>query len=150
VELSNSLIYSFFISDYCELIFQKTRIGNSSFGNIRRFIHSHKYTGPTVKGLLLKKSLLIEIVRNLKNSKDQIKNTKEEKELARFPYKRNTFITISLKESTLDDNPVCLDLREFIITPKYTGFTKKGIRFSIDQLDEFIKGCELLISKMSE
>jgi hypothetical protein len=150
MELSNSLIYSFFISDYCELVFQKTQVGGTSFGNIRQFIHSRKYTGPTTKGLLLKKSLLIDIVKNLKNKEDHIKRAREEKEVARLPYKKNNFIIISLRESTVDDNPVCLDLREFIMTPKYTGFTKKGIRFSINQLDEFIKGCELLISKISD
>jgi len=146
MKIESNLIYSFFVSDYTELIFQKTEIGDNSFGDIRLFLHSTKYTGPTQKGLIIKKSLLEELIKVLKKEKFRIIKSDEEREISRLSYKNGSLVVISLRESTVDNNPVCIDIREYIISPRYEGFTKKGVRFSADQLDEFIKGCEMLVN----
>jgi len=148
MKIESYLIYSFFISDYCELIFQKTEIGGNLYADIRLFLHSTKYTGPTPKGLILKKSLLEELIKVLKHDKIRIIKSDEEGEISRLSYKNGSLVVISLRESTVDNNPVCIDIREYIISPKYEGFTKKGVRFSVDQLDEFIKGCEMLVNAL--
>lgn len=138
-------VYSLFINDYCELIFQKVEIRGLNYADIRQFLHSDKYTGPTQKGLIFNKSVLEKLVEELNGNKNEIKNSTSEKEIVRFKYKRDSFIVISLKESTIDENPICVDIREYINSPKYKGFTRRGFRFSIDQIGDFIQGCTKLI-----
>lgn len=145
MNFESNLVYSFFISDYCELIFQKTEIKGNSYADIRQFLHSSKYTGPTPKGLIMKRDVLEALINGLQNNKEMIRNSKVEKEITKVSYKNSSYIVISLKESTIDNYPFCIDIREYLVTEKYEGFTKKGFRISVNQLDDFLVGCKQLL-----
>lgn len=44
----------------------------------------------------------------------------------------------------------CADVRQFMTTEKYTGFTKKGINFPIELLPDLIEELEALYEKCEE
>ena len=44
----------------------------------------------------------------------------------------------------------CADIRQFMTTEKYTGFTKKGINFPIELLPDLIEELEKLYEKCEE
>ncbi len=148
--MKNISVHSFFINDYCELVFQKVDIGQNIYGDVRQFVHSEKYTGPTQKGLLVDKFTLEKIIDALVNNKNKILNATAEENIETLKYKNNSLIIISLRESTLDNNPVCVDIREYLKSAKYEGFTKRGFRFSKDQIDEFVEGCIRLINILED
>ncbi|MEM1875006.1 MAG: hypothetical protein QXP51_05390 [Candidatus Hadarchaeales archaeon] len=145
-DIKSRTVTSFFINDYTELVFSLSQLGNYLFADIRQFVHTEKYIGPTPKGLSINKHTLVEIVRILKAEGLNIKRANQPTQIATIPYKKNNLIIISLKDSTIDNNPVCVDIREFVRSHRYNGFTKKGFRISINQLDEFIECCETLLS----
>jgi len=138
------LIHSFFTSDFVELVFQLSEFNGKFYGDIRQFVHSGRYTGPTKHGLNLSSSHLQQLTAILEANKKAISDAKKEELISKMPYKKNSFVIVSLVESNLDDNPVCLDIREYLELPQYKGFSKKGFRIPMDLIEEFIEGCRLL------
>ena len=53
-------------------------------------------------------------------------------EMPKNPSAKVVFSTTDYKGSTY------VDIREYVESATYTGFTKKGIRFHVDRLDDFI------------
>lgn len=143
-----SLIHSFFVSDTVELAFQLAELNGNCYGDIRQFFHSERYTGPTKRGLFLRRSQLMELMSLFAQNKHLILDSKTEECLGRVPYKHNSSAVVSLVESTLDNNPVCIDVREYVESCAYTGFTKKGFRLTIGQVDDLLEGFKLLIDHM--
>lgn len=145
-----SLIHSFIVSDTVELAFLISWLNGKLYGDIRQYCHSSRYTGPTKHGLFLRRSQLGEILEIFIQNKDLILDAKAEERIGIIPYKNTSSAIISLVESTLDDNPVCIDVREYVESPKYTGFTKKGFRLPVNLIDELIEGLRLIIEHMDQ
>ena len=140
------LINSIIINDTTELTFSVWEIESRKYGGIRKYVHTNKYSGPTPSGIVFSKKHIEDLIKTLKDNREKIQTQRNELEVEKIEKSYNKFIIISLKESTLDNNPVCIDVREHVKYPSYEGPTKKGFRFTIDQMDEFISNCEDLLT----
>lgn len=144
-----SFVGSFFITDSRELVFQILNTGKRLYGDIRIFVHSSKYTGPTKSGITLTKETLNDLVAGLSSSMEQIKYLKKQCTLHKIQTEKpDRSILVSLVESTIDNNQFCIDIREYVKSVNFQGFTKNGIRISIDDVENFIENCLMLIEKM--
>ena len=140
------LINSIIINDTTELTFYVWEIESRKFGGIRKYVHTTKYSGLTPSGIIFSKKQIEDLLKTLRENREKIETQRNEVEVEKIEKSHNKFIIISLKESTLDNNPVCIDVREHVKFPNYEGPTKKGFRFTVDQIDEFISNCEDLIT----
>jgi hypothetical protein len=143
-----SLIHSFFVSDTVELAFQVSEFNGKRYGDIRQFYHSVRYTGPTKHGLFLDRSQIDELQVLFLQNKDIILDAKVEERIGQLPYKKNSHVIVSLVESSLDNNAVCIDVREYIESEAYTGYTKKGFRLPLNLIDDMLEGIRLLIEHL--
>ncbi|MFC2168810.1 hypothetical protein ACFLRW_07480 [Acidobacteriota bacterium] len=141
----NKLVNSIIINDNTELVFSIWEVDDKKFAGIRKYIHTKKYTGPTRSGITFSKNNLEKIMSFFKEESQNIPNQRVEAEISKIEKSQNSHIVISLRESTLDNHPVCIDMREYVKSPSYEGPTKKGFRFSVHQLEEFVLNCEDLI-----
>jgi len=139
---------SLIINDACELHFDIFEKNGALFASIRKYVHSKKYTGPTKNGITVRKKVLKEIINIIEQNRFRIISSKEEVELGHVEKNSITNIVISLRESTVDNNPLCLDIREYKNSSYYKGPTKKGFRISIDQVNDFVKCCYHILEKL--
>ena len=112
-----------------------------------------------VKMLKLKRKPLLkqEEVQETKKSpkKSGSKNTlppdeyKDEFEPLEMPVDENRKFILSVKREPELGLP-CADVRQYMTTEKYTGFTKKGINFPIELIPELIEELQHLYEKCEE
>lgn len=143
-----TLVHSFFVTDTIELAFQLAELNGNFYGDIRQFCHSERYTGPTKHGLFFRLDQLKELRNLVGQNQDLIMDGKVEEKIGEIPYKNTSVAIISLVESTLDDHPVCIDIREHVNSSQYAGFTRKGFRIATSQLDEFLQGLDILVAQL--
>lgn len=139
------LVNSIIINDTTELTFYVWEIESRKFGGIRKYVHTNRYSGPTPAGIVFSKKQMENLIKTLQENREKVKIQRKEVELATIEKTPNKIIFISLRESTLDNNPLCVDIREYIKSPSYVGPTKKGFRITVEQIDEFISNCEDLL-----
>jgi hypothetical protein len=146
----STLVHSFFVTDVIELAFQVSEFRGIYYGDVRQYVHSSRYMGPTKHGLTFSLLQLEQFISAIENNRRILLDSKVEEQIEKIPYKKDSSIVISLVESNLDNNPVCLDIREYLQSHAYTGFTPKGIRIPINLLEAFIEGCRLLKEKIDD
>lgn len=144
----SKLVHSFFVSDNVELVFQVSEFGGKSYGDIRQFYHSVRYTGPTKHGLFLNRPQIDELRTIFLQNRELILDAKVEELVGKYPYKGDSQVVVSLVESTLDNNPVCIDVREYMESKVYTGFTKKGFRLPLSLIDSMLEGIIILTNHL--
>jgi hypothetical protein len=66
---------------------------------------------------------------------------KEDGEIARMKLNDTDHILFSVKEYK---GKVYVDLRKYVVSDTYTGFTKQGVRFNADFFPEFETNIELV------
>lgn len=109
-----------------------------------------------------KKGLLNNVPEEVKEEVKSTKKTsaKKENKLPSDEYKdefeplemyvdENRKFVLSVKREPELGLP-CADIRQFMTTEKYTGFTKKGINFPIELLPDLIEELEKLYEKCEE
>ncbi|HPL67333.1 MAG TPA: hypothetical protein PLG94_12435 [Smithellaceae bacterium] len=125
------------LHDRAKLVFSLNYWKGKSYAHVRKFIHSNKYEGPTKAGLSMDEDELIDILAALQRLQQETPRS-EDYEFTKVGKYEGANIIISIIKP---DDPMSLpsvDIREFVQTPKYTGPTKKGIRFSWDKLTDII------------
>ncbi len=125
------------LHDRAKLVFSLNYWKGKPYAHVRKFIHSNKYEGPTKAGLSMDEGELIDVLDALQRLHQETPKS-DDYEFSRVGKYEGTDIIISIIRP---DDPMSLpsvDIREFVQTPKYTGPTKKGIRFSWDKLSDVV------------
>jgi len=141
----HKFVNSIIINDTIEIVFSLWEVGTNKLGDIRKHVHTQKYIGPTRGGITISYDLLRKLIEILREKRVEIQRGKKVEELSRIRKNPSSYLVVSLVESTLDDHPVCVDIREYIETNNYNGPTKKGFRFPVSLFSEFLEGCEQLV-----
>jgi len=116
---------------------------NAIYANIREFIEGKNYKGFTRKGVKLNVEELAEIVEKTQNINLEDPSLKD-KEIARI--KKNSTKDIVVKAADYKGR-VGLDIREWLNTEEYEGWTKNGVRFEPENYKKFM---ELITDMLSE
>ena len=119
------------------LVFTISHWKGRQYANIRKFISTAKYTGPTKAGLALGGQVLVEVIDALCQLQSAVTGV-HGREFARISKRGEVDIVVS----TVDPDDLqalpAVDVREHYDTPEYAGPTKKGIRFNWENLPEVI------------
>ena len=130
------------LSKASEIIFYTDVYKGDEFANIRKFVKSEKYTGPTKSGIKLNKEQLHTICGILARAPRNLEKTKDE-ELGKIKISENLFIWVGF---TYFKGQYGLDIRQYLKTEKYTGPSKKGIRIPLDYIDATVGYCERMLA----
>jgi len=122
------------LTESTELIFFIDTYKGIEFANIRKFIKSIRYAGPTKKGIKLNKNVLKLVVDALKKISQDI-TTIEEQEIVKIPVYKGKFINVNIN---LYNGDYWIDIRVYYETELYKGPSKNGIRIPFCNLNETI------------
>src|SRR5262249_11997659 len=125
------------LSASSKLVFRVSLWRGSCFANVRKFVTTQKYEGPTRSGLFLGKILLRELIAALTRLEKTIP-TQEQNEVKRIPKSDSEYIKITTLPAEDEEGLPAVDIREFVDRPTYQGPTKRGIRFRWNLLPEVI------------
>ena len=78
---------------------------------------------------------------------DEYRDCIEKKELQ---LNENTKLVFSVRRKDDDLGLPWVDIRIYVVSPEYTGFTKKGISFPLERLEEFQEVIEKIDSECDE
>lgn len=126
-----------------EVKFYIDKFRNALYANIREFIDGKNYKGPTRKGVKLnfeELSKIRETVNSLNLENPEIKD----KEILRL--QKNSIKDIVLKAAEYKGR-VGLDIREWLKTDEYKGWTKNGVRIEPANFAKFKEYLESMFSK---
>ena len=133
------------VSNTSEVIFYVDTYKDQRFANIRKFIRSEKYTGPTKSGLKFTEEQLDVISKALtevtENSVDLSEN-----ELAVIPLDDKRHISLRI---SYFNGEYAIDLRQYIKFDSYAGPSKKGVRIPIDYLADTIAYCQKMMRALA-
>ena len=130
------------------LVFTLTYWKGRQYANVRKFVSSPKYSGPTKSGLALPGEMLVNLTQALEQLQAEVPGA-EQREHFRLPKRDDVNVVVAtVPPDDLKSLP-SVDIREHIDTPEYTGPTKKGIRFSWDKLPEVVALLKTLARQMA-
>jgi len=112
------------LSESTEIVFAIDSYGGRRSAHIRKFVHSKKYDGPTKQGIRFDPSHLDDLHSAIKYVIDR-GDTIKVFEILRI--KKSDKIDIVIR-CVSDDDGIGLDIREWVVSDKYTGWSKKGVR----------------------
>ena len=129
------------LSKYSEVIFYIDTYKGDEFANIRKFVKSKRYTGPTKSGVKLTKRQLEILCKALSKIPGDLEGASEG-EFARIPVSENWFIWVGINYF---NGEYGLDIRQYLQTEKYTGPSKKGVRLPLDYLGDTMGYCRKML-----
>lgn len=107
------------------------------WAQIRKYVESNAYTGLTQSGVALKKDAweaFETIMKALPDGEALEKETGLEKEWGRVEKSRTSKVIIRTLKDQGTSPGLKVDIREWVEGGKYTGWTKKGVRFGAEHL----------------
>jgi len=119
------------------LVFSVSWYKGRQFANVRKFVESARYTGPTKSGVAMAGDVLVAVIGALWRMKCEIAGA-DEMTFARVPKCGQSEIVITVIPPDNIQGLPSVDVREYVDSPKYQGPTKKGVRFAWDKMPEFI------------
>lgn len=129
------------LSSSSEIVFYVDTYQGKRYANIRKFITTQKYIGPTKSGIKLTKQQLESIQKVLlclSNSSEMA----QDEELLSIPLGENICLSIRI---SFYNGSFGLDIRQYISTEKYKGPTKKGVRFPLDCIEQVCIYCQKML-----
>lgn len=135
------------LTDATEIIFFVDSYRGKNYGCIRKFIKSETYTGPTKKGISLKKANLEIILEALKKFVNQKIEPENNFELCKIPVYEGKFIVVTTK---FYYGHYGLDIRDYFETKKYSGPSQKGVRIPLELLSEVVEYLEKMLEKIDD
>jgi hypothetical protein len=141
-EFDTQVVGSFEVTKTSEVIFYYDFYGGKAWANIRKFLKSKKYTGPTGDGIKFEPELLPHVIGALENAEQQFDSLSDQEFLRIAKNKSRDFV---IHASTYKGS-VGIDLREWFKSKEGGGWAPQGIRFRAEYLLELI-GC---LKKMAE
>jgi hypothetical protein len=128
----------FTLPDGSEVRFYADEFKGYPFGSIRTFVKSATYEGPTKAGVTLKGAVLDGVIEALEKLPKEPTAT-EDVELARFEKKKNAEEAVELVvRITIFRDTTGVDLREWVVSESYTGWSKKGIRLPYAEVSKSV------------
>jgi len=128
------------LDDETAIIFAVYSLGKRRLGSARIYREGEGYAGPTRSGFdmqLAQLQQLATLLRDLSQSLDA-GIVAPPAELGRIGSGSASEWVARLLEPDDHHADVVLDVRKYVSTEKYTGWTKKGLRFSVDVLDDVL------------
>lgn len=129
------------IDEYTELHFLISPFRGQYLAHIRQYLKTAQYTGYTKRGVTLKPATLESII-NILESFIPDKNVNYEQEIGKAQKNRITDVVVRLVKGQKDN--YLLDIREYLKSDRYVGWTKKGVRIPVESFDEakiFLYAC---------
>jgi len=120
-----------------KLIFSVSVWKGRRFADVRKFITTQKYEGPTKAGLTMNTKILREVISALAELERSLPS-KAEQEFKRIPKSDTEYIKITTLPPEDSESLPTLDVREFVASPAYQGPTKRGIRVRWNVLPDVI------------
>jgi hypothetical protein len=131
----NEKIGSIQMSPSSELVFYLWRYRNEYYGVIRKFLKVKGYEGPTKSGVTLKLAHIRPLVDKLQELVCMYPKISYGK-VWEIERRKTTKLAIQIiKDKESED---FLDIREYIISNNYEGWSKKGIRIRFNQIPEVL------------
>lgn len=124
-----------------ELCFYTYSLGKMRLGSVRVFKHTRNFWGPTRSGIDGRLDQLQELTAVLERLSAEYEQGRviPPVEFARVPCGRNAEWIVQLLADEARPERCHLDVRKYVITETYVGFTKKGLRVSVDLLDVVVE-----------
>ncbi|MGB3479381.1 MAG: hypothetical protein WBB67_09490 [bacterium] len=129
------------MTESVKIIFYYDYFNDKVWANIRKFIKSKKYTGPTKQGIKFDPAKLPEIKKAFDEANNQ-GNTIQDEEFLRIPRSPNRELVV---HASVYKGSLGVDLRIWLNTEKYKGWTKDGIRFPINIIPRVLEALQKMI-----
>jgi len=128
-----NLIGTISLDNYTELRFIVSYFKKNYFTIVRQFLKTPRYTGYTRKGITFKLTTLKSLINILDNFSPR-QNIDFEQEIGKISKNNITDIIVRLVKGQKDN--YALDIREYLKSDSYEGWTKKGIRIPLEYFDD--------------
>jgi len=140
-EHNEQLVDTIEMTESVKIVFFYDYFNDKVWANIRKFVKSKKYTGPTKQGIKFDPAKLAEIKNAFEKAHAQADTIKDE-EFLRVPRSPNRELVV---HASVYKGSLGVDLRVWLITEKYKGWTKDGIRFPINILPRVMEALQKMI-----
>ncbi|MCK8114789.1 PC4/YdbC family ssDNA-binding protein [Anaerosoma tenue] len=138
------LLHTARIDDEFELCFTTYSLGKRRLGSARIFRNNHKYCGPTKSGIDMPRYQVDALIPVLRRLSDELERglCAPPCEYASLDAGRtaNWLVQVLVHDTRPDGQ--FLDVRKFVTSDNYTGPTRKGIRLTVDHIDQLADGLE--------
>lgn len=136
------------LGDNKKLIFSIESLRGTDYASVRVWTHAETFSGPTPSGFILDKEKATKLVNILEDvTKKDIEQTKKNKLLNKILLSNSKSLYISLQYFK---NKPKLDIREYISSGKFDGYTRRGVSIYAENFQAFIKEFNKLVSRLPE
>lgn len=129
------------VSETAQLMLGVSGYRGKPFGAIRRFVAGKKYSGPTKSGFALAPDVLqvfFDRLTDLNSRLDELLKGTLPVEFCRIRKNAQSELVVSLVVDEKKPGATYLDVRTFVKSVKFTGWTRKGIRVPIESLEPLL------------
>jgi hypothetical protein len=135
------VVASIDLSDAVEVLFYFDYYDDKVWANIRKFVKFKKYTGPTKQGVKFDPSKLSEVKGAFETAKNMA-TTMTDEEFLRFSKSpiRDIVVHACMFKGTLG-----VDIREWLHSEKFEGWTRVGVRFPVDSVPAVIDALDKMM-----
>lgn len=138
------------VDKYSEVHFTISPFREEYFAQMREFLKTGRYTGYTKKGVACRVGTLESII-NILDGLSPTQNVNREQEIGKVSKNDVTDVIVRIVKG--QKNNYALDIREYLKSDRYEGWTKKGVRISLESFDEvkvFLYACRDELIKVSK
>ena len=134
-EYDTQVVASFEVTKTSEVIIYYDFYGGKAWANIRKFLKSEKYTGPTGDGIKFEPELLPNVISALEDAKGQF-DFLSDQEFLRVPKNKSRDLVI---HASMYKGSVGIDFREWFKSKEGGGWAPQGIRVRAEYLPELVE-----------
>jgi len=145
-EFDTQVVASFNVSKTTEVVFYYDFFKGKVWANIRKFLKSEKYIGPTGDGIKFEPGLLPDVIGALEKANHQFDSLSDE-EFLRVPKNKSRDFVV---HASTFKGTVGIDLREWFKAKEGGGWAPQGIRFRAEYLPELIEFLKKMASTKIE
>ena len=145
-EFNEQVVDTIEITDAVKILFYYDYYNEKFWANIRKFVKSKKYTGPTRQGIKFDPAKLPEIKNAIEKANAQADTIKNE-EFLRIQRTENRDLVVHASDFK---GSIGVDIRVWLKTEKYKGWTKDGIRFPVNTLPRVLEAFQKMIDTKPE
>jgi hypothetical protein len=134
-EYDTQVIASFEVTKTSEVIIYYDYYSGKEWANIRKFLKSKKYTGPTGDGIKFEPELLPNVISALEDAERQFDSLNDQ-EFLRAPKNKSRDLVI---HASMYKGSVGIDFREWFNSKEGGGWAPQGIRVRAEYLPELLE-----------
>jgi hypothetical protein len=128
------------LDDCRELWFQTYSLGRRRLGGVRVYESNKKFWGPTRSGFDMNLDQLQQLIPTLASLATLVEegSVTPPLEYARIPAGRTSEWVVQVLEPNGISAVLLLDIRKYVSTETFTGFTRKGLRLDFEHIDAIV------------